>query len=237
MPIIRLENFTPFQAINVLSDPGHIGGPVIIPSCAQITLNWTLDSGRIGHCVLYGRYSGSYAGTQTQANALMAALTTGGAFSALAAFWSTTQGLSTVSLRDVNTQDNPIVSSNAGVGVGSSASPSLPNEVALVSTLRTAKAGRSGRGRMYVPCWATNALGAGNVAAAAAVTALNNWTATFTSALSGQGYVWVLGLPHRIAYTGTTGTQHPDRPATSVPVTSSVVRDNHWDSQRRRGLK
>jgi len=234
IPLDRLEQFT---AVNLLLDPGDVGGPVIVPSCAQITLSWVLEGGKTAHNVLYGRYSGAFAGTVTQCNGIMAALTTGAAWTALVPFIANTGGLSTVSIRDVNSANQPIVTSTTGNGVGTSISSALPNEVAAVITLRTALAGRSGRGRVYIPGWATNALGAGNVIAAAAVTALGNWGATIGGAINTQGYVFVLGLKHRIAYTGTTGTIHPDRPATSIPITSTVVRDNHWDSQRRRGLK
>jgi hypothetical protein len=90
---------------------------------------------------------------------------------------------------------------------------------------------------MYIPNWTADAAGGGGVALAAAVTALQNWANTITGALAGQGYTWVIGQPARNGYTGSTGTQHPARAASSQVVTSASVRDAHWDSQRRRGLK
>lgn len=235
--IVNLANFQPFTAINLLVDPGHIGGPVVIPSCAQITLNWVAEDGKNAHNVLYGRYSGTFAGTVAQANAITAALASGGAWTAMAAFMPTATGLTTVSLRDVNTPNNALITATSGGALGTSASPSLPNEVAVVGTLRTAKTGPANRGRIYVPGFATNALGAGNIIAATAVTAIGNWLNTISGALSAQGYTWVLGQPARAQYTSHTGTVHAARPAGSTPITSVSVRDNHWDSQRRRGLK
>lgn len=237
MPVVRLEQLQQFAAVDLRLDPGAIGGPVVIPQCAQIVMYWNLESGRQGHIVLYGRYSGAFAGTTAQANSILTGLTTGGAWTALAAFLSTATTLGAITIRDVSVANQPLVSSTTSGASGSSASPSLPNEVAAVVTLRTALAGKSGRGRSYVPGFATNALGAGNVIAAAAVTALQNWANTWPSIISGQGYTWVLGLKARQAYTGSTGTPHPARAATSVPITVATVRDNHWDSQRRRGLK
>jgi len=234
--ILRLDQLQQFAAVDLLSDGGALGGPVVIPSCAQIKLIWGLESGKFGHNVLYGRYSGPFAGTVTQANNILTALTTGAAWSALATFLGSTSGLNFVTIRDVGVANQPEISSTTTGQGGTSASPALPNETAVCVTLRTAGAGRSGRGRFYVPGYATNALGAGNVIAAAAVTATQNWASTVGGALNTQGYVFSLGLKARQAYTGSTGTAHPARAATSLPITSAVVRDNHWDSQRRRGL-
>lgn len=235
--VVNLANFQQFTAINLLSDPGAIGGPVVVPQCAQIVQRWSLESGKVANVVMYGRYSGGFAGTQAQCNAILTALTSGAQWTALAAFLSTTNGLQGIQIRDVNTPMQAIINNSVGGQNGSSASASMPNEVALVVTLRTALTGRPNRGRMYIPGWATNALGAGNVAAAAAVTALTNWALTIPTALTAQGYTLVIGQKARAQYTGKTGTVHPARPAQSTAVTSLTVRDNHWDSQRRRGLK
>lgn len=235
--VLNLANLQQFAAINVLSDPGYVGGPVVIPSCAQISLVWTLESGKFGHNVLYGRYSGTFAGTPAQADAIMTALTSGAQWTALAAFLAPTCNLGAVTIRNVAVANQALISSTLGSRPGTSASPALPNEVAVAITFRTALTGIQNRGRMYIPGWATNAMGAGNIVAAAAVTALQNWAALIPTALSGSGYVFVLGQQARAEYTGSTGTLHPARAAGSVPITSQVVRDNHWDSQRRRGLK
>jgi hypothetical protein len=90
---------------------------------------------------------------------------------------------------------------------------------------------------MYVPGFASNAMATGNVIAATTMTAVNNWAGIIAGVLSAQGYIWCVGHPARQAYTGITGTAHPARIAGTVPITTVSVRDNHWDSQRRRGLK
>jgi hypothetical protein len=237
--LVSLDTFQQMAAINVLTDPGAIAGPIVVPSCTQVILRWALTDGKIGHCVLYGRFTGTFGLTQASANTLHNTLTTGGPWSALAPFIAPTASLAGVSFRNVDVPNQALIDSNTAAVPGTSTGTALPDENAVAVTLRTALTGPSFRGRYYVPGWATNAVGAGNVVAAAAVTALGNWSVnTVGPAISQAGLVWVLGLQERAAYTSPlTGRVFPHRAATSVNITSSVVKDNHWDSQRKRGLK
>lgn len=235
--LINLANVQQFTAINLTLDPGDTGGPVVVPQCAQIVLIWGLADGRTGHNVLYGRYSGGFAGTVAQANGLVSALFGSSQFTALRADMHSTVTAAGVSIRDVNTPDQAIIPSNVGGAAGSSSGSALPSEVAVVITERTALTGRANRGRIFIPGWATTALGAGDTVAAPTVAALTAWAQTIPTAFAAQGYTLVIGHKARLAYIGSTGTSHPARPAGSVPVTSLTVRDNHWDSQRRRGLR
>jgi hypothetical protein len=148
-----------------------------------------------------------------------------------------TGSLTRIELLDIRTPNQPVVSSTGAATPGTSASPGLPGEVAAVLTLRTALTGTANRGRVYVPNFATNALGASDTIAAATVTAIGGWVANIQGAVANIGGTWVVLHPARASYIGSTGTTHPARPAGSVTVQSAVVRDNHWDSQRRRGQK
>jgi hypothetical protein len=169
---------------------------------------------------------------------MLTQLASGAGWTGLAAYMPTTSSLFSVSFRDMNTANNAFITSNAAAVPGTSASPALPDEVAVVVTMRTAKTGQANRGRVYNPAWATNALGAGGIVLAAAVTALGTWaTNNLLAAFAPRGLTAVLGQPARASYTGTTGTLHPARTAGSIAITSAVVRDNHWDTIRRRGLK
>lgn len=237
MPYVRLENFQQFTAIDLRSDPGAIGGKKLIPNCTEVILLWTTDTGQVVFNVMHARYVPPFNLTSTTANQLLSGFTTGSGWETMSTFMANTGGLAIVRLRDVNQVDQPLISSSAGGDVGSSASPALPLETAMVVTLRTGKAGRANRGRVYVPGWATNALGAGNTIAAAAVTATATWfTSTVRPTMLSAGLTLCIGHVARQAYTGSTGTAHPARPAGTVDVTDSLVRDNHWDTQRRRGL-
>jgi len=235
--VVALDNLSQFAAVNLQSDGGYIGGPKVIPQAAEITLYWALGSGKSGHNVLIGRYSGGFAGSTAQANSIMTGLTSGAAWSGLAAFLAPTVGLGNISIRDLNQPNQPLILNNNSGAPGASAGVELPNETAVVVTTRSAFTGPANRGRMYVPGWASNALGSGNTVAAGAVTALNTWASIIAGVLSAQGYIWCIGHQARQAYTGSSGTQHPARVAGTVPITTVAVRDNHWDSQRRRGLR
>lgn len=237
--VINLANLQQFTAVNALNtDLGATPGPVVIPSCAQVVLNWTLADAKTAHNVLYGRYSGAFAGTQAQANTIHTALTTGAPAVALFGILGSTTALAGVSIRNVSVQDQPLVlSSNAAVP-GTAGSATLPSEMAEVITERTAKVGRANRGRIYMPPLATSSWGAGDIILAASVTILQNWANTLIGALATAGYTLVIGQRARAAYTSPiTGRVFPARAATNETVTSLSVRDNHWDSQRRRGLR
>jgi hypothetical protein len=237
MTIIRADNLQEFPAVQLLSDGGAVGGKVKIPNAVQVRFRWQIATAKVAVNVLYGRTGGVPAPTVAQAQAIFAALSTGAQWTALAALLGNTGGFLGVDLRSVHDVDLPIFSSTGALVPGTSATQPLPNEVAIVATFRTAKAGRSGRGRMYVPGWTVDSLATGQLIAAATMTALGNWLNTIQGALSAQGYTHCLGLKERKAYNGSTGTSHPARAATTEPVTAIVLRDNHWDTQRRRGLK
>lgn len=235
--VINLSNFPQFTAINVLSDPGAMGGPVIIPNAAKMMIVWQLTDGKIARNVLGLQVAAAWTATAAEAEAARAALVSGAAWTALAAHIAPTTSLLRVELVDIRTQGQPVVASTGAASPGTSSGTALPDEVAVAVTLRTNRVGTGFRGRYYVPGWATTALGVGNVVLAAAVTALQNWTVNVSNAAVQAGGVLVLLQPARQAYTGSTGTQHPARQAGVVTITQQQVRNNTWDSQRRRGLK
>jgi hypothetical protein len=235
--LVNLANFPQLTAINLQADLGATGGPKIVDQCAEVILGFTLESGKTGHIILGGRYAGAFSLTPADATAMLSSFTTGAQWTALAAFLAAQTRLSSVNIRNISARDQPLLPSTGAGAPGTSASPSLPNEVALVTTFRTAQTGPRYRGRMYWPGWATNALGAGNVSADAANTAMDNWSTLIPTVFASHGLTHVLALPARVAYIGATGTSHPARPMESPAVTSRNVINNHWDSQRRRGLK
>lgn len=236
--VVNLANFQQFTAINVLTDPGHVGGPVVIPNAIQVVLNWGLTDGRIAHNVLYGTASGSFTPTVTECNAILTALTTGSAWTGIASFQNPAPGaLGGLTMRDVRTPNQPIVTANVAGAVGTSVGTPMPDEVAIAITFRTALTGPANRGRMYIPNWASNSLSAGGVISASLITALTTWANVISTAFTAQGLTLSIGHPARAAYIGSSGTSHPARVAGTVPITSITVRDNHFDSQRRRGLK
>lgn len=234
---INLENIQQFAAINVLSDPGYDPGFHPIPNGIEVILNWTLQDGKTGHNVLGGQVAGGYSPTAAQCDAILSGLTSGGSWTGLAAYLSTTCRLAGVTLQDMRSAGVPPVSSTGAGAVGTSAALDMPNEVAAAITLKTVFSGKQNTGRMYVPGFAANAMAAGNVIAAATVTALNTWGSSIAGILTAQGITWALLHRQRLAYTGVSGAAHPARPAGTIPILQAIMRDNHWDTQRRRGLR
>lgn len=211
---------------------------MVIPNACQVRIRWNLADGKIGVNVLYCSIAAGFQPTTTIAESIRAGLTSGATWTALAAFLATGVSLAGVDLKDVRAANLPYVSSTGASTPGTSASTAMPSEVAAVLSLRTDFTGPANRGRMFIPGWATNAIAAGDVIAAAAVTALSNWGENMRAVvLSGQSMGLSIGHPARAAYTGSSGTQHPARAAGLVTCRSIACRDNHWDTMRRRGLK
>lgn len=236
--VFDVSVFQQFAAINVLADPGHDKSKLVVPNGVQVQLVWQLTDGKVARNILGADVAPGFAPTAAIAESVRAAITTGAAWTAMAAFIGTGVSLTAVQLRDIRQPDQPLVPST-GAGVpGTSVSTALPSETAIVVTLRTAKVGPGNRGRVYLPGWASNAAATGDVIAPAVITAITNWLGVLSSSINTNVGTWSITQPHRLAYTSpTTGTQHAERPAAMAHITSATVKDNHWDSQRRRGLK
>lgn len=238
MPTVPVSSLPQFLAVNLLRDPGYDPANRTIPNCCEVRLNWTLQDGKVAHNILHASYSGTPPLSSALAQTIFAAITGGATWTALQVRLNVNTLLTGVTLTDIRSLSGLAVNST-GAGVpGTSASPALPDEVALVVRLQTNNRGRSGRGRAYQPGFAADSMAPGNTVLAATVTALQAWYANNVAiAIANNLGVVVLGLHSRVAYQSpSNGATIPARPATTVPVTSYVV-DNHWDTQRRRGLR
>jgi len=235
--VIRLDSLEQFAAVNVLSDPGYVGGKYPIPNAVQVVLNWNLADGKQGHNVLGGIVQSFTTASAAVAEAIFAGIKGNGTFAPLMAQLATTASFAGVTIRDLRQIDQPTFTSTGASAPGTGTGIELPDEVALVMTLRTAKVGAGNRGRVYFCGFATSALGTGNVAAPAAVTAVTNFSSAIAAGMSAGGLTWGLIQRARAAYPAVGGGTHPERPAGIVPVTQGSARNNTWDSQRRRGLR
>ena len=237
--ILNLSSLQPFQAVNLLSDPGHIAGPIQIDNAARLRINWTLGNGKTAHNILHFQYNGTPALSVTLADTIKLGLIAGGPWTAFAAHLAPTAALQSVTLTDIRQPGLPEFTSVAAATPGASTGTALPDEASIVVTLRTANRGPSGRGRFYLPGLATTALASGNVIASAVMTAIANWANNnVRGTINANLGPMCLGLPARAGYTSPiTGRVFPARTDSTPPVTSCEVRDNHWDSQRRRGLR
>jgi hypothetical protein len=238
MPLVDLSQFQQFSAINLLTDPGAIGGPVVVPNAIKVMPLWTLGDGKVTRSVLGGIVGSFTSASSTVAEAIRAAWVGNSQFAPLLAQIASTVSFTGIEIQDIRQAGNPVFRSTGAAVPGTGTGTELPDEVALVLTLRTAKIGRQWHGRLYQQGWSSVALGAGNTANPAAVTALTNYPNCILAGMAAGGLSWGLIQPARQAYTSPkTGTSFPARAAHIEPITSQLVRDNHWDSQRRRGLR
>lgn len=162
-------------------------------------------------------------------------------FTSLRALWATnlqaqcpsTTSFSGIDMRDLRQQGQPLVSSTGASQSGTGAGDALPNSVAACLTVRTNRAGRQYRGRMYWGGFAELANGPSGTIIAATKTALDAFAANFIGAANVSGMVF--GVMHRpTAFDPITGLPISPGLGFTTPATSVVVRDVLWDSQRRR---
>lgn len=216
-------------------DPGRIAGPEVIPACVEVRLNWELANSKITHNVLHARVAGGFAATSTVAEAIRVAITSGATWTNYAALLNTATSLTGVSLRDMRAANLPLVDSTGAPVAGTAVGGALPPEVALVVTERTAGAGRSFRGRIFLPGFDKTATTSAGAATGGAVSATQAWAQLIQSGMAGQSLTLAIAQPARQAYTSpVTGAAIPARGANLADVTSLVVRDSIFDSQRRR---
>lgn len=150
-------------------------------------------------------------------------------YTAIASFYLNTT-LITIgsSVRDIGVTPNRIVAATPLTQVGTTAGEALPANVALVTTWRTAFAGRSFRGRTYLgPSQET--MNNGGIPNAATVATIQTAATNLIAAING-----VAGL--RLGVFSLRRTQPPASLSpfnATEPVISAVARSK-WNTQRRR---
>jgi hypothetical protein len=217
-----------------MPDPGRIPGKVVIPNTVQARLIWTLPNSKTVYNVLHARAAGAPSVTQALAQAVFAAVLAAADWTNWRAQINTGVALAGIDLRSLHLVDQPTIQSTGGPVAGTGAGGAIPPGDAFCVTLRTAQVGQHARGRVYLPGLDFAALAAGGVAAAATVTRAPLFVTAVQTALSGQGLTLCIAQPARQGYTGSTGTVHPARSASTLDVTAIVARNNVIDHQRKR---
>lgn len=217
-------------------DPGRIPGAQTAPSTLQVRLAWTLPNTKTVFNVLHGSVGAGFTPTSTIAQAVYAAVIASAGWTSWKANINSGVSLAFIDLRDMRTVNNALAASTGAATPGTGAGTALPPGDALVVTLRTAAAGKSNRGRVYLPGLDSTALAAGGVAAAGTVTNAKAFIDAVSTALTGQSITLAIPQFARQQYTGAkTNTVHLARPAVApVIVTTTQCRNNIIDHQRRR---
>lgn len=119
----------------------------------------------------------------------------------------------------------PAAVSVAGAGVGLIAQDRLPSQVAFLLSLRTGVAGRSGRGRVYLPFWPETYNSSTGRPEAVAVTAATNWSNAMIANLTVTvGAFSCVLSPVIMSKVGALAT----------PIVTTVLIRQEWATQRRR---
>jgi len=206
--------------------------PLVLATAVEVRLRWSYN-GKLAFNVLHGIVAGGFINSQAHANALGSAVLARFGSSGLQALCATTTQMLGVGIRDLRTPNEGEFPSVAAAVAGTGAGNPMPNEVAAVVTLRTAKAGKSYRGRAYF----SGAIVGENTAAGQIVGAFNTALAAFMTGvqtdMGTEGIVLaVLSRPRYANLVPPLDVQ--TYPGHIEAVTTILTRDIRWDSQRRR---
>jgi len=217
-----------------MPSPGYIPGPLVIPNTFQVRLIWALSNGRIATNVLHALVDEGTEASVGMANSYFDSLAIDVDVVDYLQYLPTTVSLLRVDIRDLRAPSAPIVESDSAAVPGTGAGDPLPQGVALVATLRTALAGRSHRGRTYLTGFDDTTLDAvGHATGALTASALGFMNSVKTNMLSAIGSMAVGHRGHAEYINAKGGTVAEELPG-SDPITTVIIRDNVFDSQRRR---
>ena len=222
--------------------PGYKAGPLVIPNVVEVILAWSLPNGKNASNVLHAASGGGTAANEVNATALMDAISTSAEWVAWAAYLNTGTHLLAVKLRSLHEANNVQWISTSAQADGLATDGALPEEVALCATLKTAVAGRKGRGRIYLPGIDKAGCGSAGDAFDAVRTAGAAWLNQVSTAMTANFMELCVASRSYIAYTSpATGRVVPEGatlgdiiPADFNPVIVIGFEDGVFDSQRRR---
>jgi hypothetical protein len=198
---------------------------LVIRDTVEVKLIWEYVPGRGGRNVLHGIVAGNFVVTQAIANNLGGAVASAYTTSGLAALCPASVRSFGVSLRDIRTPNQPELISSVTAVPGTAVGDLLPKQTAFVVTLRTAQAGRSYRGRVYLGGFSEGNNDVSGNAAAAVSTASVAFITAVQGAMSAQAITLAVGSRANIPLNKTDF---------STPVTAIQARNNLWDTQRKR---
>jgi hypothetical protein len=192
---------------------------LVVPQAALMRLIWSLGGSPYAVNVIGVRKTGAAVIDQALANTVGAQVKAAFSSSGHTGSIGAQASLAQVGLRDISSPNNVEFLDGGAAVPGTDGSTLLPPQVAFVVTLRTARAGKSYRGRVYLPGFATGALAAGGLVNAGIRTS----SVAFIEALR-------TGLPSN----GLTLAVVSRKLSTTEVVTAAQGRDLVWDTIRGR---
>lgn len=221
-------------------------GPALqIPNAAQLRLLWDVNSA-LAVNVIGGMHTGAVVFDQALAESLGSAIKA--AFTAnLATHCTAATRLVRVGIRSLSSPNLQEWRDTGALVAGTAVGDPLPASVALCVTLRTARSGKSFRGRTFLPGFAEAENLTTGAAGAATHTAALAFMGAIDTALGGHGIDTAVLTRPAYASELMRITHHPDgtdetevlarvtsKPGAATVVTSFEARTLAWESQRRR---
>lgn len=193
---------------------------LVIPNCVQVRLLWRLSNTPWAVNVLNFTV-GALTVDQTLADSIRTAVQTAytGGVTPLRGQVHTTWSLSEIGVRDIRVANQPEYRSVLGTAAGTAGGDRLPPTMAAKVMLRTALAGKSYRGAVFVPGWAEGGNDSSGQMAGATTASSRGFVQGVGTGLAG------LGLTHVVASRLHDTTQ---------PVTTYQSLNSIWSNVRAR---
>ncbi len=218
-----------------MSSPGYIPGPLVIPNVVQVKLVWILPNGKFASNVLHGHNDIPTAVDVIMADGILSVLAADPLWTAYALSLSTLTALQRISVRNLDAPLLPEFESTGDALPGTNATHPLPEGVALCCTLKSAAAGKSGRGRVYLSGYGNDQVDTLGHATAGCTGASSDFVSAVSNAMFSVGLRLTIANRAHDSYTSpATGLLVPAQLAGDNVVTQILVENNLFDSQRRR---
>jgi hypothetical protein len=220
--------------------------PNVIANTVEVRCMFS-NGGELAFNVLGFRKTGTQAVDQTLANTVGTAIK-GAWTSHMAPVSATTCSLLRVGTRDLTQAHLPEFLDTGAAAPGTDVGDPLPSKVAFVITLRTALAGKSFRGRIYIPGATETSNTTGGVASAAYQAAALAYVQQIQTAMNAAGLQLAINSHAAERQTIVVTTFHNDGTTTVRTKSNETAKtgqsnvviaieslNSAWESQRRRG--
>ena len=218
-----------------MTSPGYIPGPFVIPGACEVQLVWNLANSKEAHNVLHAEFDFGTVIDSGLCDAILGGINVDTRTTAYLPFLAATTALAAIRIRSMDTALQPQFESTINGVSGTGVLGAVPEQVALVCSLKAAFTGRSGRGRVYLTGFDPVAVGGSGRATTALITAATGFVQAVSDALFPNGLHLAIATRGHSAYTSpATGAIVPATTNTSTLVQSLKVENDVFDSQRRR---
>lgn len=212
-----------------------MAGNLPVPNGVELRIVWTFQGAPHALNILHFHNPSGATITQAVANqvdtAVKAAFTSSGhAANIVAAF-----ALARAEVRSMTSNTDPWFPGSAAAVVGTSVADPLPAAVSLVITNLTGLRGRSFMGRTYLTGFGEGVNDPSGGCTLAAANAAALFVLTIRTSLAGATPSLVQSVLSRWT-TPPSGTLQERNPPILTPVTSNALKDQRWDTQRRRAV-